>query len=116
MLSKNIDPLVQTIGPEKTKFDMVFIIGPKHSDKYISRVISEAQKSGLRICVIGDGGEASVFSKELLEETLKGRIDTNTNLHIWGHGSAHRFGHDDYGDHEMSIYSSKNTITGELLL
>jgi ankyrin repeat protein len=113
-LEQPIDKLVTIFGPKKDKFDMVFIIGQDSLENRL--VIERAKKSGLSICFVGDGGlgEESFLTKKLLQETLSGRMDNNTSLHISGHGGTKKVtSHTEkdkavYTDHTIQIYKENN--------
>jgi len=100
---------VCTYSDEATKdakYDMVFIIGPDHPD--IALLKNAAAASNLRICIIGDGGKESFLDKKLLAETLSGKIDANTSIHINGHGTATKnYKNGVYSKHEIKIYKDE---------
>ncbi|MCE3231749.1 MAG: uncharacterized protein K0R98_6 [Rickettsiaceae bacterium] len=96
----------QNVGP---KYDMVFLIGPDTQVLEVERLLTDSQQSGLRICIIGDGGEESFLSKEFLQQQLTGKIDANTSINISGHGGAKKVGKNDYTPHKITMYpESKN--------
>jgi ankyrin repeat protein len=104
-----LNPLIKIYGPEKAKYDMVFIIGYNLSEE-MTRITATAEKSGLYICIIGDGGKTSFLNKQLLAEAQEGKIDENTDISISAHGIAHRQDKPKHGNHYVSIYQAPPII------
>lgn len=88
-------------GPEKEKYDMVFLVGPDDPLNY--KTLELAKNSGLSCCVIGKGKE-DFLTKHQIEAELKGKIDHNTKMLIIGHGSAEKTKGERYGQHTIDIY------------
>ena len=102
--------LVWTCGGEigADKYDMVFIVGVDMANNFVEELKKKSVESGLKICGIGDGGEDSFLTEDLLKSTLSGKIGENTHVHIHGHGYAQMTEKGKYQRHAIGIYQSDN--------
>ena len=106
-----LDSLVWKCGPEKEKFDMVFLMG-QDSGPEMMILKKETEESGLSCCFVGNGKKGSFFTKDLIETATVSKMDGHTVVVSTMHGSALQQARGVYSKHYISSSygSSQNTV------